>query len=139
MEKSPFAGVSSVTFPSGTMFQLTRRSLRWFAILGALSAVNSHRLAAQEPYMRMRPGAADWSQRGGGYAWGPGHGGYAPYAPYGGYAMSGSWYQRPYPYHLDYYRYRWGTPQNAAPECPCETAPQLIEPEPTLVEPQVGT
>lgn len=145
MEKSPFVGVSSGTFPRCTMFPLTRRSLRWFAVFVALVAANSHRLSAQEPYMRMRPGAADWSQRGGPNAWGPGHGGFAPYAPYGNYyggavAVSGSWYERPYPHHLDYYRYRWGAPPNAAPQCPCEAATvQFGEPGPTLAEPQVGT
>ena len=45
--------------------------------------------------------------------------------------IAGSWYQRPYPYHFDYYRSRWGAPQGgyggepgvATPDCPCATPP----------------
>lgn len=70
--------------------------------------------AMQSPYARTRPGAEQWSQRGGGYAhrggFGRGRGGF--YDPYfygfAGPIVQGSWYQRPYPYHFDYYRQRWG-------------------------------
>ncbi len=41
-------------------------------------------------------------------------GGYYPYQP----AIAGSWYTRPYPYHFDYYRGRFSTPQQAN-DCPC--------------------
>src|SRR6185295_17820427 len=87
------------------------------------------------PYQRLRMGspqmpAGSWSagRRGGGYG---GYGGY--YNPYfASYPIvTGTWYQRPYPYHFDYYKYRWGTtPPMVAPaetemipasDCPCLT------------------
>lgn len=45
-----------------------------------------------------------------------GHGGFGfwPYQP----TIAGSWYERPYPYHFDYYRWRYSAPQ-AAPGCVC--------------------
>ncbi len=86
-------------------------------------------------YSRMRQGADDWTARGGGF-------GYAfPSYMYGGFfppfsppvVVSESWYQRPYPYHFEVARQRWGGPppqqqaypQEMAPrrDCPCETEP----------------
>ena len=80
-------------------------------------------------YARMRHGADHWNARGGhgGGHWGPGYG-------YGGFyqppIVTGSWDARPYPYHFDYYRHRWGGEagaegaQPAPANCPCaETSP----------------
>jgi hypothetical protein len=85
-------------------------------------------------YQRTRGGAGDWQARGGhAQHWrGPsgGYGGfYDPYfaAPP---IIAGSYYQRPYPYHFDYYRNRWGgapvgtynsvgVEMVPADECPC--------------------
>ena len=90
------------------------------------------------PYQRTSVGAADWSMRGGGYAWGPGFAGYPPFGGfYGGFYggagfVSGSWYQRPYPYHLDYYKYKWGGGMAPAPmDCPCAEATMEHAPTPT--------
>ncbi len=114
--------------------------MRIFALLCGLAAawiLASRPAAAQDfmqgpAYARMRPGADDWRQRGDGNGYagrhGRGYGGY--YDPYfygyGGPVIQGSWYQRPYPYHFDYYRHRWGgepgdyvrdvPPPN---DCPC--------------------
>lgn len=57
----------------------------------------------------------------GGGRWG-GPGGY-PYG-YGFYGFppqiyGGSWYQRPYPYHLDYFRWRYSTPPVESGVAPC--------------------
>ena len=52
------------------------------------------------------------------------------YYPYFMPIVAGTWYQRPYPYHFDYYKYRWGqqgtepgppTIEDMIPavECPC--------------------
>ena len=90
-------------------------------------------------YQRMRNGAGDWQARGGHHQpWrGPG-GGYG----YGGFydpffyvppIVAGSWYQRPYPYHFDYYRHRWGAPPEgygadpgyAPTDCPCAVPPKV--------------
>lgn len=84
-------------------------------------------------YLRQRPAAvveadavaASFAGRGGGW-----HGGYGPSWSGGyGFGYAGSWYARPYPYHFDYYRHRWGAPP--APECPCqwdyEAPPQPAE------------
>ena len=102
------------------------------AALLALGAAASPALAQQASpvYSRMRQGADDWHARGGGY-------GYSfPSYMYGGYytpfsppvIISQSWYQRPYPYHFEVARQRWGGPpqQQAYPQdmmlrsdCPC--------------------
>lgn len=90
------------------------------------------------PYSRTRPGAEQWSQRGDGYGfWGRGQGGFNPYFyghGFSGPIVQGSWYQRPYPYHFDYYRHRWGGPDQApqgqmmpVAECPCLAAPPPVE------------
>lgn len=85
-------------------------------------------------YLRHRPGAADWGDRTGGsfgygyaapgWGWGPGF--------FGPPVVAGSWYARPYPYHFDYYRHRWGAPAPAGPpECPCASdAPPDLTAEP---------
>jgi hypothetical protein len=90
-------------------------------------------------YQRERTGAGDWHARGGhnqnwrgGYGGVPGYGGYGGfYAPYfAPPVIAGSWYERPYPYHFDYYRNRWGAGPNGsdgsfgvemipAADCPC--------------------
>jgi hypothetical protein len=89
---------------------------------------------AQQPpvYSRMRQGADDWHARGGGfgysfpsYAYG---GFFPPYAP--PVVVTGSWYQRPYPYHFDVARQRWGGPpqayqQELAPRSDCPCAEQI--------------
>ena len=85
-------------------------------------------------YQRMRTGADQWPARGGmnGYRHG-GYGGfYNPYF-YAPPIIAGSWYQRPYPYHFDYYRNRWGAspggyggePGVPTPDCPCATPPPV--------------
>ncbi len=82
----------------------------------------------------MRTGADDWQARGGprqnwrgGY--GPGFGGFHDPFFFTPPIVTGSWYQRPYPYHFDYYRYRWGGPPNgygtASEDCPCATPPPV--------------
>ena len=95
------------------------------------------------PYQRTRTGAGDWQARGGHLQhWrGGGFGGYG--AGFGGYInplfvppiVAGSWYERPYPYHFDYYRHRWGGAANDVPyggtsaqmmpvaDCPCLATP----------------
>ncbi|MCA9230232.1 MAG: hypothetical protein KDA57_06250 [Planctomycetales bacterium] len=37
---------------------------------------------------------------------------------------SGNWFVRPYPYHFDYYRWRYSAP-TFVPNCPCEESPAL--------------
>jgi hypothetical protein len=58
---------------------------------------------------------------GGGYGGSLGYG--VPYAyPWiAPQVYAGTWYERPYPYHFDYYRMRYSSPpiQQIAPECPC--------------------
>lgn len=95
------------------------------AMLLALVALES---VGQTPYLRSRPGAEEWSRRGGGYVLGPSHGGYPVVPSFGSFqtAFAGNWYERPYPYHFDYYRSRWGVqePVSAAPDCPCAVLPE---------------
>jgi hypothetical protein len=85
------------------------------------------------PYQRVRTGAGQWHARGGylthGQPAGYGFGGlYNPYVnPYFAPPLVfGSYYQRPYPYHFDYYRGRWNSPLPGMGEamipasaCPC--------------------
>lgn len=90
--------------------------------------------APAAPYQRMRTGADSWSARGGlSNSWrgGPGGWGGGFYAPFfTPPIVAGSWYERPYPYHFDYYRHRWGGSPHApgvdpgvetipAADCPC--------------------
>jgi hypothetical protein len=75
-------------------------------------------------------GAEDWQARGGAYGHafgrgGPGWGG-GFFQPYFSPVIASSWYQRPYPYHFDYFRGRWDGGQGAyagavpsAVDCPC--------------------
>ena len=44
--------------------------------------------------------------------------GYYPYQP----IVTGSWYARPYPYHFDYYRWRYSAPPQTV-DYPCAEAP----------------
>jgi hypothetical protein len=62
------------------------------------------------PYQRLRPGAEAWGARGGNpHAWSGGVGAYGGFvAPFfTPPIVAGSWYERPYPYHFDYYQRRW--------------------------------
>jgi hypothetical protein len=117
--------------------------MRTALVLFALTLVPSAAAIAQGPgagpYQRMRMGADDWHARGGHHQNWRDHGGYGGfYDPYffSPPVIAGSWYQRPYPYHFDYYRYRWGgppmgdgdyeaEPPYAAPDCPCAVPPQV--------------
>jgi hypothetical protein len=90
-------------------------------------------------YQRVRSGADNWHARGGGQNWRGGgydNGGYGGfYNPYFAAPplIVRSYYQRPYPYHFDYYRNRWGAqeasyevrPGIAAPHCPCAFPPPV--------------
>jgi hypothetical protein len=104
--------------------------------------------AAAPIYQRMRSGAEDWQARGGGSWRGLGAIGGAYGAGYGGYFnpffpppfVAGTWYERPYPYHFDYYQSRWGMgrgPMGAEmmpiSECPC-----LSEPPPAAESPSAN-
>ncbi|MEM8947227.1 MAG: hypothetical protein AAGD11_18785 [Planctomycetota bacterium] len=51
--------------------------------------------------------------------WGYGGFGYQPF-------VAGSWYARPYPYHLDYFGVR-SRAEPAAQPCPCEQAASAVE------------
>ncbi len=61
-----------------------------------------------------------------GHLGGGGYGGYTVFGiPYGNpwfapQVYAGTWYERPYPYHFDYYRMRYSSPpiQEIAPDCP---------------------
>jgi hypothetical protein len=125
------------------------------ALLLLLVTISAETASAQGPpvpYQRTRPGAANWHARGGlnGYGHPPrgyGHGGYGGlYDPYL-YAppiIAGSYYERPYPHHFDYYRYRWGGQQQGAPtpqvemmpvaDCPCLSAEPAAAATPPPVE-----
>ena len=115
-------------------------------IAGALACLAVSGLAALAPaqdptaapaYQRLRAGADDWQARGGqfghhgrgGWGWGGGF-----IQPYFSPVIASSWYQRPHPYHFDYFRGRWdGGQTNNAGEvpppgyCPCdEVAPTAV-------------
>jgi hypothetical protein len=104
--------------------------MRFALLLAALAVVpklaSTQGPNAAPPYQRTRLGADLGRARGGSYARGPSsYGGiYDPYffAPV---VVAESWYQRPYPYHLDYYRHRWGGAaivDQATTDCPCAAA-----------------
>jgi hypothetical protein len=104
--------------------------MRLAFLLAALAIVPGAALAqepfAAPPYQRMRTGADRWRARNGSYTRvSYGYGGFFdPYvvAPP---IVAGTWYQRPYPYHFDYYRYRWGGAafeDQAIMNCPSATA-----------------
>lgn len=86
-------------------------------------------------YSRARQGAEQWRHRGDYGHWNGGGGyGYGFYQPfYNQPIVAGTYYERPYPYHFDYYRHRWGGGQGGPPmeytpelqDCPCDVAPAL--------------
>jgi hypothetical protein len=131
--------------PTAALRRLSRVA---FACVIASALTPSTPASAQDgqPYARQRMGAHDWRQRGDGFGYGGrgdfGYGGfYNPYF-YSGPIVTGSYYQRPYPYHFDYYRHRWGAndahhnhsgPPAAAVDCPCADLPP-VEAE---VQPQI--
>jgi hypothetical protein len=107
---------------------------------GTLSAIAQDAFAPT--YSRTRMGAHDFHRRGDGHGFGGRRGGgygnfyFDPY--FSSPVIYGSYYQRPYPYHFDYYRHRWGAPPadaaysgyppdpgSAASDCPCADPPPL--------------
>ncbi len=105
------------------------------ACLLALILLAAPSAQGQAPtYQRMRTGVHHPATRPG-YHHGSGYGS----GVYGGWdggffaptVIAGSYYQRPYPYHFDYYRFRWGAGHMGAPapdptvemmpvaDCPC--------------------
>ena len=99
------------------------------ATIVALAPCAASTGAAQEmmapTYSRTRGGAGDWQSRGwhggGGWGWGGGYSFVPPFYPQP--IVTGSYYQRPYPYHFDYFRHRWGGEQPPAQDCPCAAEP----------------
>ena len=99
-------------------------------------------------YSRTRMGAPTGNAQAGGQNWGRYNGGYGNAYGYGFYppyyfspVIAGTWYARPYPYHFDYYRWRWGGNQpnnlpNNQPQAPangpCVT--EAVEPKPAQPE-----
>ncbi len=115
-----------------------RNALLLAAAFIAVTAAPARAQGPAAPYQRVRSGADDWQTRGGGSQnWrGRFHGGYGGiYNPYyvAPPVVVGSYYQRPYSYHFDYFRDRWGAPPNIAgsdaalPEsgCPCAVPPPV--------------
>jgi len=97
------------------------------AFIARPSTAPAQDMAEAPTYARLRAGADDWNARGGRFGHDRGHGGYGYgyLQPYYSPIIAGSWYARPYPYHFDYYRYRWGGDMSmpATADCPCaETA-----------------
>jgi hypothetical protein len=82
-------------------------------------------LRAQEAPAYQRNRDVAFVNHGGGHGHhGGGYGGF--YSPwFTPQYFSGTWYERPYPYHFDYYRMRYGTPpaQQTALDCPCAETP----------------
>jgi hypothetical protein len=123
--------------------------MRFACLLIAIATASTSARAQGAPaptYQRMRTGAEDWQARGGPFHGGPrgGFGGfYNPYFnPYFAPPIAGSYYQRPYPYHFDYYRFRWNAPSldfsdemMPVSECPCLAEPQAAEPAPVETAP----
>lgn len=122
--------------------QLIAGALACLAALSGLAAT----APAQEPiaaptYSRMRMGAEDWQSRGGNYAHGHDRGGYGWgggfFQPYFSPVIASSWYQRPYPYHFDYFRGRWdggqggiGGEMTPPADCPCAVPIDARNPPP---------
>lgn len=119
------------------------RMLAAVALLSACALAGADAARAQTPaYQRTRSGADAWQARGGHrQPWAGGYYGHAYAAPYfSPTIIAGSYYQRPYPYHFDYYRARWGeqAPTAAPPdvdmipaaECPCAvpTPVEILDP-----------
>ena len=88
----------------------------------ALPQVSVAQEAMAPTYARMRSGAGDWHARGGYGRQGFGIGFVQPF--YQPPIVTGSYYQRPYPYHFDYYRSRWGAASEQAPTLDCRCATQ---------------
>lgn len=112
------------------------------ALLVVALALSSTTALAQSPgpapYQRMRTGAGDWHARGGhGQNWrggGIGFGGFYDPFFFSPPIVAGSWYERPYPHHFDYYRHRWGGPSGMpqtemmpVADCPCLAGPPPVE------------
>ncbi|NOY43638.1 MAG: hypothetical protein GXP26_17615 [Planctomycetes bacterium] len=78
-------------------------------------------------YQRQRYAAGDGAPYSTGWGGAPGYAGAGYGAAYwggfAGQAYAGTWYQRPYPYHFDYYRGRFGAQSARKPQsdCPCAT------------------
>jgi hypothetical protein len=87
--------------------------------LSAAARTPAQDSVAPPTYARVRSGADDWHVRGG-RSYGPaGYGyGYGFFQPYVSPVVVGSWYARPYPYHFDYFRGRWG---DVSSDSPCAT------------------
>jgi hypothetical protein len=103
-----------------------------YVLLIAVLALAPVAVRGQAPaYQRTRGGAGDWQTRGSqAQHWRGASGGYGGfYNPYFAAPpiVAGSYYERPYPYHFDYFRDRWAVqqpaglmePQLVAPDCPC--------------------
>lgn len=115
--------------------------MRTACLLAVILLATSSARGQAPVYQRMRSGAGHPDARSGYHHGRPG--GFDPYgygAFYGGYfappIVVGSYYQRPYPYHFDYYRYRWGgAPSHddgdpggemiRAADCPCLNSPPV--------------
>ena len=107
------------------MFRVTRWVLQvcWVGVAFSLLAdVHAQEAPA---YQRSRDVAfvnyvGGHGHHGGGYGYG---GFYNPW--FASQIFAGTWYERPYPHHFDYYRMRYGTPplQQIAPDCPCAEIP----------------
>ena len=97
--------------------------MRFFSVVALLVSlllfsVASSSQAEGPVYSRNRGGGR------GGYHGGGRHGGRFNHYGYFGYQpfIAGSWYARPYPYHFEYYRWRYSAPPQT-PDCPCAPVP----------------
>lgn len=61
----------------------------------------------------------------------PAYGGFGYGGPFGQQPMiAGSWYSRPYPYHFDYYRWRYSAPTSQpTADCPCAVRAEPVPAE----------
>lgn len=120
--------------------QLIAGALACLAAIGGLAATAPAQDSFAAPtYSRTRMGAGDWQARGGGYDHGGGGfgNGFGFYQPYNSPVVASSWYARPYPYHFDYFRGRWGGGQDAYAQGPARTdCPCADEAPPTLAAPE---
>lgn len=94
----------------------------------ALAILVSGRVSCAEgevpTYQRQRHVAWDGVPPASGWGYSPaGYAGAAYWGGFAGQAYAGTWYQRPYPYHFDYYRGRFSAPpvSKAQSDCPCAT------------------
>ena len=115
------------------LYQSIAGAILGFAALAARPSIAPAQEFRAPTYSRARSGADDWHARGGGHGYGRGRYGFGYgdnfFQPYYSPVIAGYWYQRPYPYHFDYYRHRWGggpelqgdmTPIPS--DCPCAEA-----------------